>query len=93
MPEKNIYSTATTFNKYSLESKKIDVEAGLCGKFFGAKGNAQTNIAGLVLLVLVVSGITVPLCTNELTFTQFWQIAGPIVTTLIGFIIGKRVPE
>jgi len=82
----------------TFEQDKRDQELGMLGKFFGASDFVKINIAGLSILILVLSGIFYTVCILFATLTsnskaigivEFWSIITPIITLSLGFIFGK----
>jgi hypothetical protein len=60
MPNKEvIYSDTPYAALIQLQSKQLDLESGILGKIFGGFKNAPSNIAGLVLFLLISTGIIV----------------------------------
>jgi hypothetical protein len=70
-----------------IEHKRL--EAGLFGKLFGTGVNASNNIAGIILigllLVMMVSWFIDP--DKSL---KFIGIAAPIMTLTLGYLFGKQ---
>ena len=78
----------------SLAAKKMYLESGWLGRFFGNRANAPSNIAGLVLIVLLLSAIArtvIPYGEKVLMPTEdYWQIIVPLATLILGYLFGKR---
>ena len=74
-----------------LESKRMDLDSGFLGKIFGSSATAPSNIAGLVLIVLLVSGVAI-LFVNSASMTagDYWKIIIPIITLVLGYLFGKK---
>jgi hypothetical protein len=89
MTEKITYKQPTTDNEYILESKKMDLEAGCIGKFFGSKVNAPTNIAGIFIMFLLFSGISVLFFNTTIQAGEYWKIIVPLLTLALGYLFGK----
>ena len=79
-----------------LVAKKMELESGWLGKFFGNKANAPSNVSGLVLIVLLLSGVVMIFLPYEdpnalsVTPKEYWEIIVPIVTLILGYMFGKR---
>jgi hypothetical protein len=77
-----------------IEEKRMDLESGALGKFFGSGSTAPNNIAGFAVVIgfLLAGLITgVFLCIdpkNQSTF-EIWKYTGPIITGALGFIFGR----
>lgn len=87
------FTQLPSHNKYTVESKKLDLDAGLLGKCFGSKHNAPIYIAGLFVMVLVVSGITVLFTSSAIPAGEYWKIIAPLMTMALGYIFGKSSKE
>lgn len=83
------YGQPPTHNKYTIESKKLDLDAGMLGKCFGSKLNAPSNIAGSFLAILTVSGIAVLFANSAIPAGEYWKIITPLMTMSLGYIFGK----
>lgn len=90
--EKANYSTKST--DYLLQSQRMNLDAGLLGKFFGSSSNAPNNIAGLsVILSFIVSGIAI-WASREVTDSgtnvsyEILKYTIPIVTGALGYMFG-----
>ncbi|MFB2803571.1 hypothetical protein [Shewanella seohaensis] len=79
-----------TEHKYALEKKKLDLDAGFIGKFFGISNSAAINIAGLVALLLVISGIAVTFLDSKIPPENFWKIIIPVLSVILGYLFGKK---
>ena len=80
---------------FRLSTKKMELESGWLGKFFGNRANAPSNVSGFLLIVLALSGIAkslLPLdALNDLmTPREYWEIIAPLVTLILGYMFGKR---
>lgn len=76
-------------NHLVLRSKEMDLEAGWLGVCFGTSKNAPLNIAGLIVVVLVFAGVVVLFVPGNLLAADYWKIAVPLITLVMGFIFGK----
>jgi len=75
--------------QYILEGKKIDL--GFLGKFFGSHDNAPANIAGLVLVILIITGVIILFWGTSVSVGVFWDKIVPIVTLTLGYLFGKKI--
>lgn len=83
------FTQPPSHNKYTYESKKLDLEAGLLGKCFGSKLNAPSNIAGFFVIIMALSGIAVLFTTCSIPANEYWKIITPLITMSLGYIFGK----
>lgn len=84
------YTEGSLIHDASLKAKAMDLESGFLGKFFGGPNTAPSNIAGFMLVCLVLTGISVSVFRSE-TSAEYWKYATPIITLVFGFISGKKV--
>jgi len=85
-----------------LEEKRLDLEAGILGKFFGNVKTAPTNIAGITILSLLLVSILVTfimiivkiLFSKEISdfelISDIWTITTPIISLILGYLFGKN---
>ncbi len=73
-----------------LRSKEMDLESGYLGKFFGSPTHSPSNIAGLVVLMLITTGIFISFFSSSITPTEYWTIVVPIITLSLGYVFGKQ---
>jgi hypothetical protein len=74
----------------ALQDKKLTLDAGILGWFFGTGPQASASIAGFVVLVLACGGLFMALARNDMTATEYWKVASPIITGGLGFIFGRK---
>jgi hypothetical protein len=74
--------------KYAIQARKIN--AGYLGNLFGSRDNAPTNIAGFVLVILIVAGIAAFFVGPSVPALEFWEKIIPLVTLVFGFLFGKK---
>lgn len=74
---------------FVLSSKKMDLDAGWLGRLFGASNNAPLNIAGLMVLLLVGSGVVVLFLQSAIPAGEYWKIIVPLLTLVMGYVFGK----
>ncbi len=73
-----------------LRLKELDLESGLLGKVFGAPSHSPGNIAGLLIFVLLISGIVITYIPASITATDFWTKIIPLITLALGYLFGKQ---
>lgn len=72
-----------------LEEKRLD--AGWLGKLFGSSKYAPFNIAGIVLILIVVIGAYCLYAPPEKTSAlEVWKVLAPIITMILGYLFGRR---
>ena len=87
------FNKAPDQNLFVLRSKEMDLEAGWLGRCFGTSKNAPLNIAGLVVILLVGAGLAVLFLQSAIPAADYWKIAVPLITLVMGFIFGKGSRE
>ena len=75
---------------FMLENKKMDLEAGTLGRFFGMRAAAPTNIAGLTVLLMVLGGIGLMFFDTKMPAQEYWKVAAPIITLALGYLFGRQ---
>jgi hypothetical protein len=76
-------------NQFVLKVKEMDLEAGWLGKCFGTSKNSPLNIAGFVLIILVVAGVLVLFIQSSIAAIDYWKIVSPLIALVMGFVFGK----
>ncbi len=89
MTDKIVFNKTPDQNQFVLRSKEMDLEAGWLGRCFGTGKNAPLNIAGLVVVLLVGAGLAVLFLQSAIPAPEYWKIAVPLITLVMGFIFGK----
>jgi hypothetical protein len=90
-PDPNVREGGINPLSDALQGKKMELESGVLGKFFGAPENAPLNIAGLVALLMVIASVGFTIWPpKDFQAMEFWkQTTVPILTLILGYIIGK----
>lgn len=88
--EQPIYDTSQDTAADYIKAKEMDLEAGLLGKIFGADNRAASNIAGTVIILLVISGICVSFWGSNVPTIDYWKVITPIITLTLGYLFGKH---
>lgn len=73
-----------------VRMKEMDMESGSLGRLFGTEKNAPLNIAGLVLLLLLVPGVLLLFFSANIPPLDYWKIIIPVVTAILGYAFGRR---
>ena len=76
-------------HQFVLRSKEMDIEAGWLGHCFGTSKNAPLNIAGLVVALLVSTGVVTVFFQTAIPSLEYWKIAVPLITLVMGFVFGR----
>lgn len=90
-----------TLLKFHLESEtelnKKRVEHGWLGNFWGISNSVPNNIAALLILLLLISGIIYSFCIIDipsdkvgLSIKDFWSIIAPLITLAVGYLFGHK---
>jgi hypothetical protein len=87
--EKIQFNTEPDQDVFVLRSKKMDLDAGWLGRCFGASNNAPLNIAGLLVVLLVGSGVAVLFFQSAIPAGDYWKIIVPLLTLVMGYVFGK----
>ncbi|MEZ4788521.1 MAG: hypothetical protein R2811_00725 [Flavobacteriales bacterium] len=77
------------------EIDKINAEKGFLGYVWGNHSHASSNIAGLVIILLVVSGfvyflVNDPNNASTPSVQVYWGIISPIITLSLGYLFGAH---
>jgi hypothetical protein len=84
------YGKPDTVTPVELRSKEMDLEWGVLGRFFGSHTKAPTNIAGVVALLLVTSGVGLVVWQGWQASAEYWKVMTPVLTLVLGFLFGKN---
>jgi len=87
------YNTKLDQESFGLRSKEMDLEAGWLGKCFGGSANAPLNIAGVLVLLLVGSGILVLFVESTMPAQDYWKVIVPLLTLVMGYVFGKSTRD
>jgi hypothetical protein len=71
-----------------LESKKMDLESGMLGKFFGSGVTAPTNIAGFLVIGSFVMLAASMFMTSTADLIDCRKVLGGLISAGMGFIFG-----
>lgn len=87
--QKVTYSESRSVTPTDLRSKEMDLESGVLGRVFGNHRTAPTNIAGAVLLLLLVPAVVLVFFQGSLPAGEYWKVITPIVTLVLGYVLGQ----
>lgn len=82
-------SPSSEDNPLALRSKQMDLEAGWLGRAFGSGANAPMNIAGVLVVILMLSGIATLFFQTAIPAGEYWKIIVPLLTLVMGYVFGK----
>jgi len=91
-PDPNI---ASQIIKHTSKHKESQLRAGWLGKFFGTNSRVPVYIAGLAILLLLITGIIytfLSLDNNGPSYEnviKLWGLIAPLITLSLGYIFGK----
>lgn len=77
-------------NSIEFEKKKLSLQHGLLGAFFGASLNAPLNIAGFVLVLLIAPGIVLLFIDGKISVDEYWKQISPAVTLILGYVLANK---
>lgn len=83
-------SSTPDLQAFPLESKRMDLEAGMIGRFFGTGSAAPTSIAGLTVTILLAAGVAIMFIETKFPAKEYWTIAAPIITLALGYVFGRK---
>ena len=93
----NLKTTEQLITK-SFEADNHARELGIVGKLLGSGDSIKMNIAGITILILILTGIVYTIIlifcntsnnSNVIDILKFWGILTPIITLSLGYIFGK----
>lgn len=67
------------------------LQAGVLGKLFGTGTNAARNIAGIVILILILGALIAYFAQDDKG--DLFEIVVPIVTLGLGYLFGEKMAE
>ena len=77
------------------DSNNLDVarlHAGFIGKFFGTGQNGPVNIAGICIILGLLTGLAITggmIYADKQNPYEIWKYVSPIITGALGFIFGR----
>lgn len=90
MAENIKYNEDPKSTELLLRSKEMDLESGFLGKIFGAPTHSPANIAGLVIFLLIGTGIIITFIPASVNSSDYWTKISPLITLALGYVFGKR---
>ena len=76
-------------HRYQLEERRMTLESGFLGRFFGSAANAPTNIAGIIALLLTGACITTLFLSSTIPALEFLKLVLPVITGVLGYLFGR----
>lgn len=87
---KATYSQPPSHNKYTVESKKLDLESGVLGRFFGSSKSAASSISWIMIFLFTCAGLLLLFASCVISFSEYWKTVGPFVTLALGYLFGRK---
>lgn len=89
---------AKTVLEGSNEIKRLKAERGWVGGLWGNNTHVAGNIAGIVVVTLLLAGAVFTACHNSgtvgaLSIAQFWAIISPLITLALGYLFGDMASQ
>ena len=86
-----IYSQPQDPTTY-LESKKMELESGMFGKFFGTGAKCNMYIAAFISIMLIILGVLYTLLIvfkgDAASSLDLWLYIFPLLGTILGYLFG-----
>jgi len=87
---KPMYSDHPSPELIQLQSKQMDLESGWLGKIFGGNKTAPTNVAGICILLMVITGLVLIFFPSQsFPTSDYWKLIAPLMTLMFGYLFGK----
>jgi hypothetical protein len=75
-----------------IKHKEVSAKYGFLSLCWGSGSNASFNIAGAVVVFLLLTGVVFTFWSNDVErIKTFWQIISPFIGTAFGFLFGQAV--
>lgn len=74
---------------YALEERRMRLDTGWLGGFFGSASRAPTSIAGIIALLLTLSCIVSLFVPTNISSPELWKLVLPVITGILGYLFGK----
>jgi hypothetical protein len=90
--ESNIQiSTSSNIEKqgevYKSKVQMKQMELGWFGKIFGSAEHAPTNIGGITVILLIITGIFFSIAGKGPG--EFWTLMMPVISGIVMYLLGK----
>jgi hypothetical protein len=104
-PQADLVHEETMEDKKNQFKKDMTrLKLGWFGKILGGASNLPLNVAGAVVLILLLIGIGATIAViwvglhscnqiNTNTLKDIWSVLTPIITLTIGYLFGKRTED
>lgn len=83
-------SLQSKIDKTTLKAKKMDLQVGFFGKFFGSEENAPNNICGSVAIIFAITSCVICVWPTRIEPSEYLSHIIPVVTTILGYLFGKN---
>ena len=85
---------------HETENDKIKTERGWLGSIWGNSSSIPNNIAALLLVFSLITGIIFTICSinipqedKNISIKDFWSIISPFITLPLGYLFGIKKKE
>lgn len=81
---------------HHADLEKANSERGMLGRLWGGASSVPNNIAALVTIILLLTGVLYTLIVliqnipTTLSIQSLWSIISPIITLAIGYLFGNK---
>lgn len=86
----SVYSSLSPGTDIIIESKKLDLDFGLLGKFFGSSKSAASSISWVMIFLFTCTGIAVLFMPCAVSFPEYWKNVGQFITLPLGYLFGRK---
>ena len=99
MPNDEIRPTEFKVTEQTRDKIELTkVEAGMMGKLFGTGANAPVFIAGFVLIIFSLFGLSITALmiypgNKGDALKDLWVFIGPVITLALGYIFGGKTTK
>lgn len=84
------YNTDPEATEALLRSKEMDLKSGFLGRFFGAPTDSPGNIAGFLIVLLLLASVFISYFPGSIAANDLWVQTSPLITLALGYLFGKR---
>ena len=74
---------------YDIEQRRMALETGILGKFFGSSTNAPIYIAGIVIFLFSIISIVVLFIETSVPAADVLKVSIPLISGSLGYLFGQ----